>query len=56
MTIYFLSDGEYIKIGYTKQDVYSRINSLQTANARELKKMVLFILYLFPTKKLLLLV
>lgn len=36
MTIYFLSDGEYIKIGYTKQDVYSRINSLQTGNAREL--------------------
>lgn len=36
MTIYFLSDGEYIKIGYTKQDVYNRINNLQTANARDL--------------------
>ena len=36
MTIYFVSDGEYIKIGCTKQDIYSRINSLQTGNARQL--------------------
>lgn len=37
MTIYFISDGEYIKIGYTnKKDSNNRLKSLQTANAREL--------------------
>lgn len=37
MTIYFISDGEYIKIGYTnKENSDGRLKSLQTGNAREL--------------------
>jgi DNA-binding CsgD family transcriptional regulator len=36
--IYFVSDGEYVKIGFTEdEDVTKRLKSLQTGNARELK-------------------
>jgi hypothetical protein len=34
--VYFIGDGEYIKIGYS-QNVYKRLCSLQTTNPRELK-------------------
>ena len=36
MTIYFISDGEFIKIGYTDRDVESRLKSLQTGNPKKL--------------------
>lgn len=36
MAIYFISDGEYIKIGYTKGDPKDRLASLQSGNARQL--------------------
>lgn len=35
--IYFVTDGEYLKIGYTDNDVESRISALQIGNARKLK-------------------
>lgn len=36
--IYFVTDGEYVKIGFTdKDDVQQRLNALQIGNARELK-------------------
>lgn len=36
--IYFISDGEYIKIGFTEDDdAEKRLNALQTGNARELR-------------------
>lgn len=35
--IYFITDGEYVKIGFTdKDDVQQRLSTLQTGNAREL--------------------
>jgi hypothetical protein len=37
MTIYFISDGEYVKIGYTNGNPLERLASLQTGNARLLK-------------------
>ena len=37
MTIYFISDGEYVKIGYTSGNPKERLASLQTSNARQLK-------------------
>lgn len=37
MTIYYISDGEHIKIGYTAKSVWSRLKSLQTGNPRKLK-------------------
>ena len=35
--IYFISDGEYLKIGYTSGDVETRISALQIGNARKLQ-------------------
>lgn len=35
--IYFISDGEYLKIGYTAGDIEARITALQVGNARKLK-------------------
>lgn len=35
--IYFVTDGEYLKIGYTDNDVSRRIASLQSGNARKLE-------------------
>lgn len=35
--IYFIADGEYVKVGYTDESVSSRLSSLQTGNPRELK-------------------
>lgn len=34
--LYFLTDGEYIKIGYTTQDVKYRVDDLQTGNPKVL--------------------
>jgi hypothetical protein len=34
--IYFITDGEFIKIGYTEKDINTRLAQLQTANAKEL--------------------
>lgn len=36
MTVYFISDGEHIKIGYTEQSVSSRLATLQTGNPKRL--------------------
>lgn len=36
--IYFITDGEFVKIGYTdNEDLAPRLAALQTANARELR-------------------
>jgi hypothetical protein len=35
--VYFISDGEFIKIGRSDDYPIGRIGSLQTANARDLK-------------------
>ena len=36
--IYFVSDGEYVKIGFTEdEDISKRIRALQTGNARKLE-------------------
>lgn len=37
MTVYFISDGEYVKIGYTNSDPKDRLAGLQTGNARHLQ-------------------
>ena len=37
MTIYFIGDGEHIKIGYTKGDARKRLAQLQTGNSRALR-------------------
>lgn len=38
--IYFVTDGEYVKIGFTdRDDVQQRIKALQIGNARELELM-----------------
>jgi hypothetical protein len=36
--IYFITDGEYVKIGFTDQnDITNRLNALQIGNARKLR-------------------
>lgn len=35
--IYFITDNEYIKIGYTKNKIASRLAAIKTGNPRELK-------------------
>lgn len=40
--VYYITDGEFVKIGVTK-DLETRLNTLQTGNARELK--VLAVIY-----------
>ena len=35
--VYFITDGHYVKIGHTYKSMKSRINSLQTGNARLLR-------------------
>lgn len=37
MTIYFISDGEHLKIGYTKGSAQKRLTQLQTGNSRALQ-------------------
>ena len=34
--IYFITDGTYIKIGYTKNSIQKRLKQLQTSNAKKL--------------------
>jgi len=41
--VYFISDGEYIKIGFTQGSVYSRLKQLNTGNKNNL--MVLGYIY-----------
>ncbi len=35
--IYFITDGEYLKIGFTESNIEARIANLQVGNARKLK-------------------
>lgn len=37
MTVYFISDGEFVKIGYTKGEPSKRLKSLQTGHPKSLK-------------------
>jgi hypothetical protein len=34
--VYFISDGKYIKIGVTKQNIYDRIKQLKTGNGNRI--------------------
>jgi hypothetical protein len=34
--VYFITDGQYIKIGYTERSVEERLREMQTGNANEL--------------------
>lgn len=35
--IYFITDGEYVKIGFTESDIETRMTALQIGNARRLR-------------------
>ncbi|GAB3161656.1 hypothetical protein GCM10027059_12380 [Myceligenerans halotolerans] len=37
MTVYLLSDGDYLKIGHTTRDVERRVRELQTGSPREIR-------------------
>jgi len=37
MTVYLLSEGDYLKIGYTSRDIHQRVRELQTGSPRALR-------------------
>ena len=41
--VYFITDGEYIKIGYTKNKVVARITTMETGNPRHLEVLGVFL-------------